>query len=339
MPVDEVYDDWVVGKRNTLSVLLIARDEASVIGRCLASLQPLDLDELIVVDTGSSDDTCEIAKTYGAKIAFFKWVNDYAAARNFAESLATGDYILWIDADEELIAGHDIIKKAVREGKVTSLRPVVNLILPDTDTPSRPFLRQDLFHKKGSHTWKGAIHEWTEGPLGKAEKGIVYQEIARAEGDKPQSWEALREAAMERSDRSLFFLAAAHGVKAHYIEALALYDYMLGLPCPTNTMRSRACWMKGHIYRAQGDYAGAVRNYLDAIYQCPELAEPYYYMGEMFLEVGKLPLAFGWLSASLPLEQQEFSYDLDVYTHLRLEKLQECAALIQQAKDVEGVPA
>ena len=324
MPVDEVYDDWVVGKRNTLSVLLIARDEASVIGRCLASLQPLDLDELIVVDTGSSDDTCEIAKTYGAKIAFFKWVNDYAAARNFAESLATGDYILWIDADEELIAGHDIIKRAVRGGKVTSLRPVVNLILPDTDTPSRPFLRQDLFHKKGSHTWKGAIHEWTaEGPVGAAEKGIVYQEIPREEGDKPQSWEALRDAAMERSDRSIFFLAAAHGAKGHYIEALALYDYMLSLPGPTNTMRSRACWMKGHIYRMQGDYAGAVKSYLDAIYQCPELAEPYYYLGEMFLECGKLNLALAWLSASMPLQEQEFSYDLDVYSTLRHQKMQE----------------
>ena len=333
-----------------LTCLVIARDEASVIGRCLDSLcytpvyddwpaekRPV-WDELIVVDTGSSDDTCEIAKSHGAKTAQFTWANDFAAARNFAESLATGDYVMWIDADEELIGGHDIIRTLVDTNLVTSVRPTVILQLPNGET-GRPFLRQDLIHRKGSHQWNGKIHEWTEGPLGDAEPRIVYQEIMRPEGDKPHSWDALREAAMERSDRALFFLAAAHGAKGHYVEALALYDYMLGLPGPTNTMRSRACWMKGHIYRAQGDYAGAVRNYLDAIYQCPELAEPYYYMGEMFLEVGKLPLAFGWLSASLPLEQQEFSYDLDVYTHLRLEKLQECAALIQQAKDVEGVPA
>src|SRR3990167_9675375 len=108
-----------------LTCLVIARDEASVIGRCLDSLcytpvyddwpgekRPV-WDELIVVDTGSSDDTCEIAKSHGAKIAQFTWANDFAAARNFAESLATGDYVMWIDADEELIGGHDIIRTLV----------------------------------------------------------------------------------------------------------------------------------------------------------------------------------------------------------------------------------
>ena len=319
-----------------LTVLVIARDEASVIGRCLDSLcytpvydewpekkRPV-WDELIVVDTGSSDDTCEIAKTHGAKIAHFAWISDFAAARNFAESLATGDYILWIDADEELIEGHDLIRQIVEEGTVTSARPSILLRLPPDGELGRPFLRQDLLHKRGSHVWKGKIHEWTEGPLGAATPEIVYQEQMRPEGDKPHSWEALREQADEDlSDRALFYLAAAHGQKGHYVEALALYDYMLSLPGPTNTMRSRACWMKGHIYRTKGDYAGAVRSYLDAIYQCPELAEPYYYLGEMFLECGKLNLALAWLSASMPIPEQEFSYDLDVYSTLRHQKMQE----------------
>lgn len=321
MPAEDVYDDWPAGKRNTLTCLVIARDEASVIGRCLASLP--EHDELIVVDTGSSDDTCEIAKSYGAKIARFDWVSDFAAARNFAESLATSDYVFWIDADEELVAGHGVVKDVVREGKLVSVRPTVELMLPNGEV-GRPFLRQDLLHRKGSHKWAGKIHEWTEGPLGKAEPRIVYREIARPEGDKPHSWDALRESAdADLSDRSLFYLAAAHGTLGHYVESLALYDFMLSLPGPTNTMRSRACWMKGHIYRSKGDFASATRCYLDAIYQCPELAEPYYYLGEMFLEAGRLPLAFAWLSASMPIQQQEFSYDLDVYTTLRHQKMQE----------------
>ena len=207
-----------------LTVLVIARDEASVIGRCLDSLlyepvyddwptgekKPI-WDELIVVDTGSSDDTCEIAKSKGAKIARFEWVSDFAAARNFAESLATGDYILWIDADEELVEGHGLIRTLVETNLITSVRPEIILQLPNGEQ-GRPFLRQDLLHKRGSHVWKGNIHEWTEGPLGDAEPRIVYREIMRPEGDKPHSWEALRNAADEDlSDRSLFFLAAAHG--------------------------------------------------------------------------------------------------------------------------------
>ena len=309
----------------TLTVLVIARDEASVIGRCLASLPPHD--ELIVVDTGSSDDTCEIAKTYGAKIAYFEWVNDFSAARNFAESLATCDYVLWIDSDEEIIAGHDLITDAVQQGTIVSLRPSVKLVLPDGSI-GRPFLRQDLLHRRGSHVWKGNIHEWTEGPLGPPAPGIVYAEIQRPEGDKPHSWDALREAADERSDRSLFFLAAAHGAKGHYVEAIALYDYMLALPGPPNTMRARAAWLKGHVLRSREDYAGATQAYLDAIYQCPELAEPYYYLGEMFLEAGNILLALAWISASLPLEQKDFSYDLDVYTHLRFERLKDIQACL-----------
>ena len=318
-----------------LTCLVIARDEASVIGRCLDSLcyapvyddwaeqrRPV-WDELIVVDTGSSDDTCEIAKSKGARIARTAWTNDFAEARNFAESLATGDYIMWIDADEELVEGHEIIRAMVDANLVTSVRPVVKLQLPD-GTIGRPFMRQDLIHRRGSHQWKGAIHEWTEGPVGEAQAGIVYQEIARPEGDKPHSWDALRASAdNDLSDRSLFYLAAAHGSLGHYIEALSLYDYMLSLPGPPNTMRARACWMKAHIYRSKGDLSGAVRCYLDAIYQCPELAEPYYYLGEMFLENGKLNLAFAWLSAAMPIPQHEFSYDLDVYTDLRHQKMDE----------------
>lgn len=305
----------------TLTVLVIARDEASVIGRCLASVAGL-WDELIVIDTGSSDDTCEIAKTHGAKIARFQWVKDFAAARNFAESLATSDYILWIDADEVLAEGHDVIRQVMAEG-VVSVRPAIKLRLPPDGELGRPYLRQDLLHKRGSHEWKGAIHEWTEGPLGKATPQIMYEEQERPEGDKPHSWDALRDAAMERTDRSLFYLGSAHGALGHHVEAIAMYDYMLSLDGPPNTMRARAAWMKGHILRSLEDYAGATRAYLDAIYQCPELAEPYYYLGEMFFERGKLPLAFAWFSAAMPFVQQDFSYDLDVYTHLREQKLRE----------------
>ena len=319
---------------STLTVLVIARDEASVIGRCLDSLTFVPVegdveyprrpvwDELIVVDTGSSDDTCEISKSRGAKLARFTWTNNFAEARNFAESLATCDYVLWIDADEELVEGHAIIRSFVETGAGISLRPTVRLLLPD-GTTGRPFLRQDLLHKRGSHVWKGAVHEWTEGSLGAAEQGIVYQEIPRPEGDKPHSWDALREAATDRSDRSLFFLAAAHGTLGHYIEAIALYDYMLSLPGPANTMRARAHWMKAHILRMHGDTQGAVDNYLRAIYQCPELAEPYYYLGEMFLELGKPNLALPWLTACQHIPEHDFSYDLDVYGDLRKDKLAE----------------
>jgi tetratricopeptide (TPR) repeat protein len=85
-----------------LSFCAIVKNEAKNLGRCLASVKPY-VDELIIVDTGSTDDTVAIAQQYGATVSHFEWSNDFAAARNYASTLATGDWILTLDADEELI--------------------------------------------------------------------------------------------------------------------------------------------------------------------------------------------------------------------------------------------
>ena len=82
-----------------LSATLIVRNEASRLRRCLASILPFT-DELVVVDTGSTDDSREVAASFGARVATFPWTGDFSAARNHALDLATGDWILYIDADE-----------------------------------------------------------------------------------------------------------------------------------------------------------------------------------------------------------------------------------------------
>ena len=82
-----------------LSVAMIVRDEAKSLPHCLASIQGL-WDELVVVDTGSVDGTPELARSFGARVAAFPWVDDFAAARNFSLGLCTGDWILVLDADE-----------------------------------------------------------------------------------------------------------------------------------------------------------------------------------------------------------------------------------------------
>lgn len=84
-----------------LSAVLIVKNEAENLPRCLKSLQGI-ADEIIVVDTGSTDDTVKIAEQFGAKLGSFEWCNHFAKARNASLELATQPWCLWIDADEEL---------------------------------------------------------------------------------------------------------------------------------------------------------------------------------------------------------------------------------------------
>jgi glycosyltransferase involved in cell wall biosynthesis len=82
-----------------LSLAMIVKNEARCLARCLQSVRSI-VDEMVIVDTGSTDSTVGIANDFGAKILHFDWVNDFSAARNFALDQATGDWILVLDADE-----------------------------------------------------------------------------------------------------------------------------------------------------------------------------------------------------------------------------------------------
>src|SRR5262245_2430660 len=84
-----------------LSAALIVKNEERCLERCLQSLQDL-VDEVVVVDTGSTDRTREIASDCGARLYDFAWVDDFAAARNHALDLARGEWIFYIDADERV---------------------------------------------------------------------------------------------------------------------------------------------------------------------------------------------------------------------------------------------
>lgn len=85
----------------TISACMIVKNEEKILARCLDSLKGI-WDELIIVDTGSTDKTKEIAAQYTDKIYDFKWIDDFSAARNFAMEKATCDYIYTPDADEIL---------------------------------------------------------------------------------------------------------------------------------------------------------------------------------------------------------------------------------------------
>ncbi|MBC9784462.1 glycosyltransferase [Heliobacterium chlorum] len=87
-----------------LSLAMIVKNESKNLSNCLSSVKGI-VDEIVIVDTGSSDDTKEIARSYGAKIYDYTWENDFSKARNVSLQNCTGDWILVLDADETVIKG------------------------------------------------------------------------------------------------------------------------------------------------------------------------------------------------------------------------------------------
>jgi glycosyltransferase involved in cell wall biosynthesis/SAM-dependent methyltransferase len=98
--------------RMRVSLCMIARNEAHTLPTCVTSVVDL-VDEIIVVDTGSVDETREVAGQLGAKVHHFAWVDDFAAARNESIRQATGDWILWLDGDEHIDADNRIQLRAL----------------------------------------------------------------------------------------------------------------------------------------------------------------------------------------------------------------------------------
>jgi tetratricopeptide (TPR) repeat protein len=140
--------------RETVSAALIVKNEQNFLAGCLASLTN-HVDEVVIVDTGSTDSTREIAQKAGVKLLDFAWQQDFAAARNFGLDAATGSWILYIDADERLVLPPDMRLSSLLEnpkavGARVKFRPTLR------GTRSREYR---LFRNRPDIRFVGAIHE------------------------------------------------------------------------------------------------------------------------------------------------------------------------------------
>ena len=144
-----------------LSVVIIVKDEEETLGACLESVKGL-ADEIVVVDTGSSDKTVEVAREHGARTENFEWCDDFSAARNASLQMATGDWILWMDADDVLPKEeHQKIRKAMARGPEEAF--YFSLENTGADRSRYPQLR--LFPNLPSARFERPVHEQVVGAL------------------------------------------------------------------------------------------------------------------------------------------------------------------------------
>lgn len=166
----------------TISLCMIVKNEERVLGRCLDSVQGI-ADEIVIVDTGSTDQTVEIAKHYTEKVFPFVWQEDFSAARNESFSHARMDYCLWLDAD-------DVLEKEGRQKLLElkeTLSPEVDIVMlpyhtafDEAGRPTFCYYRERLIRRKIGARWEGVVHEAIT-PQGK----VVYDSapvVHRKEG-------------------------------------------------------------------------------------------------------------------------------------------------------------
>ena len=215
----------------TISLCIIVKNEEDVIARCLDSVQGL-VEEIIVVDTGSTDDTIHIVKKYTTKIYDFPWIDDFSAARNFAFSLATKNYIFWLDAD-------DVILDADRQRFLTlknNLNPAVDSVTmhyhlaKDQNGQITSSLRRNRLVKRSNcFRWIGAVHEYLEvsGFIVNSDVAITHCAIHHDSHRNLRIYAERLAQGESFSPRDLYYYANELHDHANYEEAINFYQKFL----------------------------------------------------------------------------------------------------------------
>ncbi|AWI03398.1 glycosyltransferase [Clostridium drakei] len=145
----------------TISLCMIVKNESINLKNCLDSIKNL-ADEIIIVDTGSTDNTVEIAKDYSDKVFFFEWIDNFAAARNFSFSKASMDYILWLDADDILLPESSEKLYHLKHSLSPSIDAVsmqYNCDFDDYGNVALTVRRTRLVKRSKNYQWDGVVHE------------------------------------------------------------------------------------------------------------------------------------------------------------------------------------
>ncbi|MEY8751555.1 glycosyltransferase [Alkalicoccobacillus gibsonii] len=146
----------------TISLCMIVKNEEKLLGRCLDTVKHI-VDEINILDTGSTDGTEELARTYTDRVFFYKWTDSYAAARNEAFKHATKEYILYLDADDVLLEEDQekLLKlKETLDPSVDSVSMYYDNGVDDEGNVALRYRRNRLVKRSKNFLWGGDAHEY-----------------------------------------------------------------------------------------------------------------------------------------------------------------------------------
>lgn len=296
----------------SISLCMIVKNESKVIGRCLDSVKDI-ADEIIIVDTGSTDNTKSIIKRYTDNIVDFEWIDDFSTARNVSFSHATMEYILWLDADDVLLKPD---QQKFLELKHT-LTPTVEVVsMPyhlsfDADGHVISTVRRNrLVRRDKMFRWHGAVHEYlaVNGCIVNSDIAISHLTLEHDSNRNLRMYERRIAAGETFTPRDLFYYANECFDHQRYKRAIKYYRKFL---------HSKEGWVEDHIaacgkladcYDQLGDYEREQKYALKSFEYDTPRAEFCCRLGYGRMKKGEWEKAIFWYKLATQIEKPKESW-------------------------------
>lgn len=260
-----------------VSLCMIVRNEEDVLDRCLSSIYDL-VKEMIIVDTGSSDSTKEIAYHYTEKVYDFTWCDDFSKARNFAFKKASCSYCMWLDADDIITAAeHEKLKILLetRNADFDIMMMKYHTGFDEQGNVTFSYYRERIVKNDGINIFQGFIHEVIV-PHGV----VLYEDIAithrkMKSTDENRNLRILKKHKIKYglNPREQYYYARELYYHHCYQEAIEEFTCFLREGQGWIENNIDACRMKGHCFKALKLEKEALSSYLESFYYATPRSE------------------------------------------------------------------
>ncbi|MGE7929460.1 glycosyltransferase [Lysinibacillus xylanilyticus] len=291
----------------SISLCMIVKNEEDVIGRCLASVKDL-VDEINIIDTGSTDNTKQIVKQFTDRIFDFEWIHHFAVARNFSFQQATKEYILWLDADDVLLEEDQEKFQALKEALTLDIDAVsmnYNLSFDNEGNVSSLLRRYRLVRRDKQFQWIGAVHEYLEvgGNLLDSNIAVSHLPLSHDHTRNINIYKQLVESGEPLSPRDTFYYANELLDHGQFEDAIFYYETFLTSKLGWVEDNIRACFKLADCYSHLND----TENNLSSIFRSFEYdiprPEACCRLGFHFMEQAKNYEAIFWYEQALLIKQ------------------------------------
>lgn len=312
----------------TISLCMIVKNEEEVLARCLDSVKAI-VDEINIVDTGSTDNTVEIAKRYTDRVFFYPWPGSFSAARNKSFEYATKDYILYLDADDVLLKeDQDKLKqlKETLDPAVDSVSMYYNLGMDEYGNFALRFRRNRLVKRERNFKWKGEVHNLLEvsGNIFNADIGVTHLKKRHAVGRNLSIYEQKITNNDKFTARDYFYYGNELRENGHYEKAIESYQKNLAMKEGWVDDKIFACIFMADCYRFLHDSTNELKALLQSFEYGKPRAEALCRIGYHFHQKRDWKAAIFWysLAAEYPEDPDQWSFSYPAYRtwypHLQL---------------------